>query len=256
MKGKDARKAGGAASQKKASGRAKHAPAKRPTRSAKPPAAGRGGNTPSTEVRTRARKIASLVIAEHPDAHCMLDHKGAFELLVATILAAQCTDERVNMVSPTLFSRFPTPQAMARAEVGELEQIVRSTGFYRSKAKSIQGAAQALGERFPGGFPDRMEDLVSLPGVGRKTANVVLGVCYGQPAIIVDTHVRRVAQRLGIVTSDDPEEIERQLQALLPRAQWTSFSHALTFHGRRRCFARKPDHDGCVLRSLCDSRDL
>ncbi len=160
------------------------------------------------------------------------------------------------MVTPELFVRFPSPAALAQADVSELEEMVRSTGFYRSKAKSIHGAAEALASRFPGGFPDRMEDLVTLPGVGRKTANVVLGVCYSQPAIIVDTHVRRVAQRLGIVTSDEPEEIERQVQALLPPEQWTAFSHALTFHGRRRCHARKPDHEACVLRPLCDSRDL
>ena len=208
------------------------------------------------EIAVRAKRIAGILGSTYPDAHCMLDHRSPFELLIATILAAQCTDERVNMVTPDLFNRYPTPQALAQADVSELEKLVRTTGFFRSKAKSIHGAAEALASRFAGGFPDRMEDLVSLPGVGRKTANVVLGVCFGQPAIIVDTHVRRVAQRLGIVTSDDPDEIERQVQALLPRDQWTSFSHALTFHGRKRCHARKPDHEGCVLRALCDSRDL
>ena len=226
--------------------------AARAPKARKKPAPGK----PDAGLKARARRIAKLVIADHPDAHCMLDHGSPFELLIATILAAQCTDERVNLVTPDLFARYPTPQALASADTSELEKMVRTTGFFRSKAKSIHGAAEALASRFAGAFPDRMEDLVSLPGVGRKTANVVLGVCFGQPAIIVDTHVRRVAQRLGIVTSDEPDEIERQIQAVLPRDQWTAFSHALTFHGRRRCHARKPDHEGCVLRALCDSRDL
>jgi endonuclease-3 len=204
----------------------------------------------------RARKIAAQLIAEYPDARCMLDHKDPFQLLVATILAAQCTDERVNMVTPALFTRFSTPGEMARAEITELETMVKSTGFFHNKAKSIKAASAALVEGFPERFPSTMEELLTLPGVGRKTANVILGTCFDEPAIIVDTHVRRVAQRLGIVDSDDPEEIERQLQALLPRAQWTAFSNALTFHGRRRCAARTPDHEGCVVRGLCDSRDI
>ncbi|MGA2480322.1 MAG: endonuclease III [Spirochaetia bacterium] len=204
----------------------------------------------------RAKKIARQLIAEYPDARCMLDHKNPFQLLVATILAAQCTDERVNMVTPALFTRFATPGEMARAEITELETMVKSTGFFHNKAKSIKAASAALVEGFPERFPSTMEELLTLPGVGRKTANVILGTCFDEPAIIVDTHVRRVAQRLGLVDSDDPEEIERQLQALLPRAQWTAFSNALTFHGRRRCAARTPDHEGCVVRALCDSRDI
>ena len=205
---------------------------------------------------TRAKKIARLLVAEYPDARCMLDHESPFQLLVATILAAQCTDERVNRVTPALFKRFGTPKEMARAEIAELETLVKSTGFFRNKAKSIKAASVTLAEGFPDRFPATMEELLTLPGVGRKTANVILGTCFNEPAIIVDTHVRRVAQRLGLATSDDPEEIERQLQALLPRAQWTAFSNALTFHGRRRCAARKPDHEGCVVRALCDSRDI
>jgi endonuclease III len=203
----------------------------------------------------RAKKIARQLALEHPDAHCMLDHGNPFELLVATILAAQCTDERVNMVTPALFKRFGTPAEMAKAGIPELEALVKSTGFFHNKAKSIKAAAEALVKNFPGRFPDTMEELLTLPGVGRKTANVILGTCFGAPAIIVDTHVRRVAQRLGLVDSDDPEEIERQLQALLPRSRWTLFSNTLTFHGRRRCAARSPDHAGCVVRALCDSRD-
>jgi endonuclease III len=204
----------------------------------------------------RARKIARLLAVEYPDARCMLDHENPFQLLVATILAAQCTDERVNMVTPALFKRFGTPREMARAEIADLEALVKSTGFFHNKAKSIKAAAATLAKSFPDRFPDTMEELLTLPGVGRKTANVILGTCFGAPAIIVDTHVRRVAQRLGLATSDDPEEIERQLQGLLPRARWTGFSNALTFHGRHRCAARSPDHAGCVVRALCDSRDI
>jgi endonuclease-3 len=202
----------------------------------------------------RARRIAGLLAKEYPDAACALDHRGPFELLVATILAAQCTDERVNQVTPALFARFPDAAAMAAADPVELESLVRSTGFFRAKAKSIRGASETLVRRFAEAFPSRMEDLLTLPGVGRKTANVVLGTCYGAPAIIVDTHVRRVSQRLGLAASDDPDEIERQLQALLPAAGWTDFSHRLTFHGRRRCHARKPDCGPCVVAGLCPSR--
>jgi endonuclease-3 len=204
----------------------------------------------------RARKIARILADTYPDAHCMLDHESPFQLLVATILAAQCTDERVNMVTPALFARFPTPQALAAAPVEELESLIRSTGFFHNKAKSIRGAAAALATRFPGGFPRTMDELLTLPGVGRKTASVVLGTCFGAPAVIVDTHVRRVAQRLGLSASDDPDLIERDIAALLPEPQWTMFSNAVTFHGRRCCAARKPDHASCPVRALCDSRDV
>jgi endonuclease-3 len=172
------------------------------------------------------------------------------------MLAAQCTDERVNRVTPDLFRRFPTPQAMAAADIEELEALIRSTGFFHNKAKSIKGASQALASRFAGEFPNTMDDLLSLPGVGRKTANVVLGTCFGAPAIVVDTHFRRVTQRLGLARSDDPEEIERELGDLLPPLEWTGFSHAVTFHGRKRCAARKPDHANCPVVDLCDSRDI
>ncbi len=186
----------------------------------------------------------------------MLDHAGPFELLVATILAAQCTDERVNKVTPALFERFPTPQAMAAADVAELETLIRSTGFFHNKARSIKGASEAITSRFRGRFPDSMEDLLTLPGVGRKTANVVLGTCFGAAAIVVDTHFRRVTQRLGLATSDDPDEIEREIAVLLLPREWTGFSHAVTFHGRKCCAARKPDHENCPVASLCDSRDI
>ena len=204
----------------------------------------------------RAVDIARLLAAEYPDAHCMLDHRSPFELLVATILAAQCTDERVNMVTPELFHRFPTPAAMAAADIRELEGLIRSTGFFHNKAKSIQGAARELDTRFRQAFPRTMEELLTLPGVGRKTANVILGTCFDTPAIVVDTHFRRVTQRLGIATSEDPDEIEEEVRRLLPRESWTGFSHAVTFHGRRCCAARKPDHARCPVAHLCDSRDI
>jgi endonuclease-3 len=218
---------------------------------AKAPAAARGA-----ALAQRARRIVRLLTAHYPDAHCMLDHEDPFQLLVATILAAQCTDERVNTVTPALFERFPAPAAMARADIEELETLVRSTGFFHNKAKSILGASENLARDFPDRFPDTMEELLTLPGVGRKTANVILGTCFDQPAIIVDTHVRRVSQRLGLAASDDPDETEKELQALVPRKEWTAFSHAMTFHGRRCCSARKPDHGGCPVRDLCDSRDI
>jgi endonuclease III len=202
-----------------------------------------------------AARIADALTAAYPDARCMLDHTSPFELLVATILAAQCTDERVNQTTPALFARYPTPGLMATAEIGELEALVRSTGFFHNKARSIKGAAEALAAGYPGTFPDTMEGLLSLPGVGRKTANVVMGTCFGAPALIVDTHVRRVAERLGLTARDDPDQIERDLAALLPPARWTAFSHAMTFHGRRCCAARKPDHGSCPVRALCPSAD-
>jgi endonuclease-3 len=186
----------------------------------------------------------------------MLDHKNPFELLVATILAAQCTDERVNKVTPALFKRYPTASALAGADMDELEEMIRSTGFFHNKAKSLKGAAAALAARFPGSFPGTMEELLTLPGVGRKTANVVLGTCFGRPAIIVDTHVRRVAGRLELAASTDPDRIEEELQAQIKRKDWTSFSNALTFHGRRCCAARKPNHAECPVAALCPSRDI
>jgi endonuclease III len=210
---------------------------------------------PGAALVRRAASIASSLTAAYPDARCMLDHADPFQLLIATILAAQCTDERVNLTTPALFARFPSPRAMAQADIGELESLVRSTGFFHSKAKSIKGAAEALAARFPARFPDAMEDLLTLPGVGRKTANVVLGTCFGAPALSVDTHMRRVAQRLGLTASDDPDQIERDLAALLPPARWTAFSNAMTFHGRRCCAARKPDHAACPVRGLCPSAE-
>jgi endonuclease-3 len=202
-------------------------------------------------LKSRTEKIASLLEGEYPDARCMLDHANPFELLIATVLAAQCTDERVNSVTPALFRRFPDPTAMAGADIKELEELVRTTGFFHNKAKSIRGAAEALSSMGPGDFPHTIDELVGIPGVGRKTANVVLGTCFGLPAIIVDTHFRRVTRRLGLTRAEDPGVIEAEMQRLLPPEKWTRFSHGLTFHGRRRCMAKKPDCPSCVLRSIC-----
>ena len=228
----------------------------RGSQKAKKPEASPVDGEDTRQKAARAKKIARLLIAQYPDAHCMLDHENPFQLLVATILAAQCTDERVNMVTPALFARFPTPKAMAQADISELEALIRSTGFFHNKARSIKGAAESLAKNHPARFPDRMEDLLALPGVGRKTANVVLGTCFSVPSIVVDTHVRRVAQRLGLAASEDPDEIERELQELIPEKDWTAFSHAVTFHGRQCCAARTPAHERCPVRALCDSRDI
>ena len=222
------------------------------------PSSRRGGAAESraaaaarTALQRRGREIARRLIAAYPDARCMLDHADPFQLLVATILAAQCTDERVNRTTPALFRRFPTPRDLAAADLAEIEDLVRSTGFYHAKAKNIRAAAQTLVREFPSGVPSTMQELLRLPGVGRKTANVILGTCFGAPAVIVDTHVRRVARRLGLASSADPDRIEEELCAIVPAEVWTAFSHALTFHGRRVCAARAPDHGSCVVRRLC-----
>jgi endonuclease-3 len=170
---------------------------------------------------------------------------------VATILSAQCTDERVNMVTPGLFRRYPTPRDLAAADPAELESLIHSTGFFRQKAKSLRGVATAVARDFGGDLPRAMETLVTLPGIGRKTANVVLGTAYGVPSIVVDTHVRRVANRLGLSAEDDPTKIEADLQTLLPPASWTHFTHRLIHHGRRVCHARKPRCPECLLARWC-----
>jgi endonuclease-3 len=191
---------------------------------------------------------------EYPDAHCELDHRTPFELLVATILSAQCTDARVNQVTPVFFARFPTAQALSQADRAEVEQIIRSTGFFRNKTKSLLGMAQALVERHGGQVPADMEQLRVLPGVGRKTANVVLGNAFGiKEGITVDTHVARLSNLLGLSREHDPLKIERDLMAQVPRASWTLVSHLLIWHGRRVCIARRPRCAGCVLRDRCPS---
>lgn len=202
----------------------------------------------------RIDEIIRILHDTYPDAACELVHDGAWQLLVATILSAQCTDVRVNMVTPVLFARFPTPEALALADPLEVESIIRSTGFYHNKAKSIQAASRRVAEVYGGEVPRSMEEVLTLPGAARKTANVVLGVAYGLPTgIVVDTHVRRLAQRLGLTTNEDPVKIERDLTELVPQSEWIDFSHLLIFHGRRCCDARKPNCPGCSIRHLCPS---
>lgn len=209
---------------------------------------------PATE---RITPLIARLHEAYPDAECALHHRNAFELLVATILSAQCTDERVNKVTPALFARFPTPQAMAGADRDELETLIRSTGFYHNKAKNIQGAAQRIVSAYDGVVPQTMEELLTLPGVARKTANVVLGVVFAiADGVVVDTHVKRLANRLGLTMQADPEKIERDLQAITPKAEWINLSHLLIFHGRQVCDARKPNCAGCTLRDLCPSAAL
>lgn len=198
-----------------------------------------------------AVKILALLKKAHPDAHCALNHCTPLQLLVATILSAQCTDVRVNKVTPALFRKYKTATAYANADLKKLEQEVRTTGFYRQKSKSIQRTAGELVKRFQGQVPRTMEDLVTLPGVWRKTANVILGNCYGVPGIVVDTHVRRLSYRMGLTKQTDPDKIEQDLMKLLPRKDWTQFSHVMIFHGRRICGAVRPACPACPVLSYC-----
>jgi len=198
--------------------------------------------------------VYDTLAATYPDAHCELDFTNAFELLAATILSAQCTDKRVNMVTPTLFATYPDARALAAAAQEDVEEIVRSTGFYRNKAKSLIAMARALVERHEGEVPRTMAELVVLPGVGRKTANVILGNAYGiNEGITVDTHVLRLANRLGLATGDDAVKMEQSLIPLFARERWTMLSHLLIFHGRRTCDARKPRCGDCPLVDVCPS---
>jgi len=192
----------------------------------------------------------------YPDAHCELDFRDPYELLVATILSAQCTDERVNQVTPALFSRFPDAVTLAAADRAELEELIRPTGFFRNKAASLQAMAAKVVQSHRGRIPQPMSALTALPGVGRKTAHVVRGNAFGQPGFTVDTHVSRLSQRLGWTTQTDPVRIERDLDAIFPRKDRTMVSHRLIFHGRRCCFARKPACAACPIARLCPSRDI
>ena len=204
----------------------------------------------------RARRIDRALAVRYPDARCELDFTSPFELLVATVLSAQTTDVRVNLTTPVLFARYPDAAALAAANPEELEEILRPTGFFRAKAKAVMGLSRELVERFGGEVPGRLVDLVTLPGVGRKTANVVLGNAFGVPGITTDTHVMRLSLRLGYTTSKDPLVVEQELGALLPRKDWTMASHRLIFHGRRTCFARKPACGACPVASLCPSAGI
>jgi endonuclease-3 len=202
----------------------------------------------------RLHEIIQRLREHYPDATCALHHQNAFQLLVATILSAQCTDQRVNLVTPHLFARFPDPASLAAAPTEEVEDLIRTTGFFRNKARNLIGAARTLVERFGSEVPQTMEDLLTLPGVARKTANVVLGTWYGIPTgVVVDTHVARVSQRLGLTTHEDPGKIEQNLMRLLPREEWIDFAHRLIHHGRRLCKARTPLCQTCFLADLCPS---
>src|SRR5256885_8620502 len=222
-------------------------------RAARAPQRSRRRESPA-ELRARATKIVARLERAYPDARCALNHSNALELLVATILSAQCTDARVNMVTPHLFAKYKGAAAYAAADPKVFEQEIQSTGFFRNKTKSILGMAQALVERHGGQVPDTMEELTRLPGVGRKTANVVLGTWFRMnEGVIVDTHVQRLTRLLGLTRQEDPVKIEQELMAIVPRDDWTWFSHTLIHHGRAVCIARRPRCADCVLNRLCPS---
>jgi len=205
---------------------------------------------PSSWAKTVVRRLRG----EYPEARCALTHGNPYELVVSTILSAQCTDEMVNRVTPALFARYPTAERLAKARLPDVEKLVKSTGFFRNKAKSITGMAKKVVADFGGEVPRTMDELLTLPGVARKTANVVLGVAFGKAeGVVVDTHVRRLSRRLGLTTEEDPKKIEVDLMALLPRSDWIDIGHLLIWHGRRVCAARKPLCERCVLRDRCPS---
>jgi endonuclease-3 len=207
--------------------------------------------------RERTAEIVARLRPIYPDNRIALNFTNPFELLVATVLAAQCTDERVNAATPALFRRFPTPRDLAGAAIEEVEELVRTTGFYRNKAKAIRALAQVLAAEHGGEVPADMDALRELPGVGRKTANVVLGNAFGRnEGVVVDTHVHRLSRRLGLTEHDDPEKIEQDLMALVPREDWTTFAHLLIDHGRKVCKARKPECAVCVLADICPSAEV
>jgi endonuclease-3 len=201
--------------------------------------------------RRRARAIVRGLAKLYPDAHCALHHRNALELLIATILSAQCTDVRVNMITPALFARYPDAAAFAAADPAELEKAIQSTGFFRNKARNIIACCKELVDQFRGQVPGTMEELVPLPGIGRKTANVILGNAFQVPGITVDTHVGRLSRRMGLTEEADPEKVERDLMDLIPKKEWTMFSHRMIFHGRQVCHARKPSCDTCALKKVC-----
>ncbi len=199
----------------------------------------------------RARKIDRGLAKLYPDAHCALHYQNPLQLLIATILSAQCTDVRVNMVTPALFAKYPDAHAFAGADQGELERAIQSTGFFRNKARNIIACCKQIVDKHGGEVPGTMEDLVPLPGIGRKTANVILGNAFGVPGITVDTHVTRLSRRMGLTKHEHPEKIERDLMELIPKKDWTMFSHRMIFHGRQVCHARNPKCDECTLAKHC-----
>ncbi len=202
--------------------------------------------------KRQARRVVAALKREYPESTCALVHADPYQLLVATILSAQCTDARVNVVTPELFRRYPDARALARAEPSDLESLIRSTGFFRAKARNLMAMARQVAERHDGRIPGDLESLTALGGVGRKTANVVLGVAFGMAeGIVVDTHVKRLARRLGLTTGKTPEQIERELMRSIPRAEWVDLSHRLIQHGRRVCLARRPRCEACSLAGIC-----
>jgi endonuclease III len=208
-------------------------------------------STKRSSAHQRAAPINDVLRPLYPTTVTALNHESPLQLLIATILSAQCTDARVNLVTPALFARFKTARDFAECDIHELESLIRSTGFYKNKAKNIRACCAAILERFGGAVPNRLEDLISLPGVGRKTANVVLGDAFGTPGITVDTHVGRLSRRLGLTRHTDPVKVEFALMELIPQPEWTAFSHRLILHGRAVCFARKPRCETCPLAGLC-----
>jgi endonuclease-3 len=206
----------------------------------------------AVDLRTQAKQVVRALAKAYPDATCALKHQNAYQLIVATILSAQCTDERVNMVTPSLFAKYPDVRALAAADQSELEAMIRSTGFFRAKATSLRGMAKAVVEKFGGEIPRTVDDLVTLPGVGRKTANVVLGTIWGiATGIVVDTHVKRITNLLGLTKSTNPQQIEQDLMQIVPQSEWVNFAHRLIHHGRRICIARRPKCPECPLLGCC-----
>ena len=208
-------------------------------------------NETSEQKSKRAVEIVRILHETYPDACCSLDYKDPFDLVVATILAAQCTDERVNMVTPALFEKYPSVRAFAEADYDELCQLIHSTGFFRNKARHIIECAQGIINDFDGSVPGNMEDLLSLSGIGRKTANLVLGDCFGVPSVVVDTHVKRIAGKLGLTKNTQPDKIEFDLREILPEKYYTGFNHVVVFHGRAICLAKKPQCEICPVSHLC-----
>lgn len=243
---------------KKSLGRAtaQRATAEKPARKTPVPGATK---TPAARGALAPERVSAILKAldeAYPNAVCALHHTTPWELLVATILSAQCTDVRVNMVTPELFRRYPTAAEMARAPLEEIENLIRTTGFFHNKAKSIQGAAKKISEDFGGKVPSTLAELITIPGAARKTANVVLGVSFGMAeGVVVDTHVFRIARRLELAKGDTPQEVERELMQVLPQDHWIAFSHQVIHHGRQVCVARNPKCRECVLEALCNSED-
>jgi len=236
---------------------AKPLPANREPAAKRLAAAPSGHGVAKLEIKPeRVAEILKILHATYPDVECALVHANPWQLLVATILSAQCTDVRVNMVTPKLFATYPTPKAMSEAPIEALEELIRTTGFYHNKAKSIQGAGRVITEKFNGKVPQTMEELLTVPGAARKTANVVLGVAYGKAeGVVVDTHVFRLSRRLGLTRSDTPQAIEQDLMKVIPKNRWIEFSHELIHHGRQICEARKPKCAACPLEQLCHAPD-